>query len=256
MNKTLPYLNVVSYITLIIVNILAVRIPLFGKSPGDVSDLYPTLLTPVDLTFRIWSIIYALLGIFIFVQAYDYIKKQKAMSNEVKAIGVLFSASCLLNIVWLFLWQSLYISFAFASIFILWLLLMYISYKLALVENASLIYTIPFSVYFAWISIATLAALNVLLINLDIPFMGFEEQTWTIAWLALGVLGTLLFQYLNNSIWFTLVIIWAYFGIYLKNKQLSIDDNFVVYACIIAMTILAVSALITGWTKSKTKLAA
>lgn len=255
MNKFLPLINILAFVVLVVANFIAVLMPFFGKSPGDVSDLYPNLLTPADLTFRIWSVVYILIGIFIFVQAKSYFDRKDSLSDEVEAIGSLFAVSCVLNIGWIVIWTSLFIPLAFAFIFVLWVLLMVVNYKLAKVENASWAYTVPFSIYFAWISIATLATLNVTLINLDIAFLGFNEENWTAGWVGLGVLGTLLFQYLNKSIWFTLVIIWSYFGIYIKNKQLFTDGNAVVLACLIAMVVLAASVVITRLTKPKADLA-
>jgi hypothetical protein len=36
-----------------------------GVIIGDVSDKYPTLLTPAGFTFTIWGIIYTLLALFV-----------------------------------------------------------------------------------------------------------------------------------------------------------------------------------------------
>ncbi|MDH5779591.1 MAG: hypothetical protein OEZ29_03260, partial [Candidatus Bathyarchaeota archaeon] len=55
-------INVVAFIVTVAVNILAGSTTLLGgKMSGDISDLYPTLITPAGYTFSIWGLIYTLL---------------------------------------------------------------------------------------------------------------------------------------------------------------------------------------------------
>jgi tryptophan-rich sensory protein len=72
-----------------------------GKTTAQVSDAYPTLVTPAGYVFSIWSVIYVLLGVFAIAQAlprgYARVYREK--------IGWLFVLSCIFNIAWLFLWQ-------------------------------------------------------------------------------------------------------------------------------------------------------
>ena len=65
MKSKLTLLNAGCYFCMIVVNVLALQIPFFGRTPGEVSDLYPHMLTPADFSFSIWSVIYILLGVFI-----------------------------------------------------------------------------------------------------------------------------------------------------------------------------------------------
>ena len=69
---------------MIVVNVLALQIPFFGRTPGDVSDLYPHMLTPADFSFSIWSVIYILLGVFI---VYGFKLDDGNAPKEVGAIG-------------------------------------------------------------------------------------------------------------------------------------------------------------------------
>ncbi|MEM6964868.1 MAG: hypothetical protein AAF573_08895, partial [Bacteroidota bacterium] len=234
MYQKLPLLNVIAFIGLIIINFLAVQLPFFGKAPGDVSDLYPNLLTPADFTFKIWSFVYLFLGIFVYHQ-YQFLRlRDTTIAREVSTIGYLFLGSCILNICWLLAWQSLHIVLSFGCIFVLWLVLIGIYYKLAKLENARWQYVIPFSIYLAWICVAALASLNVLLIELEFNFFNLTEEYWTATLVGIVICGTLLVLYLNQDIWFTMVLIWAFFGIYTKNKQMTTDDNSVIFMSLLA----------------------
>lgn len=245
LNKLL-HINVIAYVGLIIINVLAIRIPFFGKTPGDVSDLFPNLLTPADFSFKIWSLVYSILGFFAFSQAKLLFQKNVVLPTEVSAIGLLFLFSCILNFSWLIAWQSLNIGWAFVFIFMLWMVLILIYYKLAQLEKPKWFYTVPFSIYLAWVCIAALANLNVLLIESEFDFFGLTEEYWTASLIGLGICGTLLVLYLNEDIWFTIVLIWAFFGIYIKNKRLSIDDNWIIYMSLFAIIILSVIAVLVG----------
>ncbi len=68
--------NVIGFIVVIIVNYLAVSIPLGGMTTGQLSDLYPNLFVPAALTFSIWGLIYLLFLGFVVWQLVDFYKKQ------------------------------------------------------------------------------------------------------------------------------------------------------------------------------------
>lgn len=235
MNRNLLSLNVIAYIGLIIVNVLALQIPFFGRTPGQVSGLYTNLLTPADFVFRIWSIIYIMLGFFAYAQLKSIRQKDKVVPAEVIAIGPWFVISCFLNISWLLSWQSLHIPIAFFIIFLLWLVLMWIYYKVAHVDGARWQFTLPISIYFGWVCVAALATLNVFFIHLGFEFFGFPEENWTATLIGIGILGTLLMLYLNKDILFTAVLIWAYFGMYIKNSGLTPEGNPVTFMALFAM---------------------
>ena len=66
--KTLIIFKLVAFIATLIVNTLSNSLPLNGRTPAQLSDLYPNLFVPAGLTFSIWGIIYTWLLIFIIWQ--------------------------------------------------------------------------------------------------------------------------------------------------------------------------------------------
>jgi hypothetical protein len=235
MKTKLTLLNIVAYLFLLVVNILAIQIPFFGRTPGDVSDLYPHMLTPPDFTFRIWSVIYLLLGVFIF---YSYKLDNGTAPQEVKAIGWLFSISSVINVAWLLAWQSLHFGWATLFILLYWIILIVINVRLTNLADARWYFKIPFSTYLAWICVASLANHNVYLIVNEFSFFGLSEAVWTVTLIAIGICGTILVLLLNGDIWFTLVLNWAFFGIYIKNNDVSASPNIVANMSLFAMIFL------------------
>ena len=63
-------INIVAFIVTVVVNGLAGSTTLLnGMTSADVSDMYPTLVTPAGFTFAIWGIIYTLLLLLVVYQA-------------------------------------------------------------------------------------------------------------------------------------------------------------------------------------------
>lgn len=242
MKSNLSRINLLSYIFLIIANVSALQLPFFGRTPGQVSDLYPNMLTPADFSFKIWSVIYILLGVFVL---YGYKMNDGKTPKEVDAIGWLFALTCLFNLYWLLAWQSLHLGWASISIFIYWVILIIINYRLTKLGDAHWYCRIPFGVYLGWISVASLANYNVYLIANDFSFFGYSETMVTATLIATGICGTLLVLRLNGDIWFTLVLIWAFFGIYMKNKDASQSPTVVLNMSLLAMVVLAVAGVLS-----------
>jgi hypothetical protein len=108
--------NIVAFLLTGVVNGLAGSTAILGgKNTAQISDAYPTLITPAGYVFAIWGIIYVLLGVFVVFQA---LPSQKDKEYQ-KKIDWLFILSSLFNIVWLFLWQSEYLGWSVVVIFLL-----------------------------------------------------------------------------------------------------------------------------------------
>ncbi len=78
-SAVLRWSNVLAFILMVIVNGIAGSTTLIGgMTTADVSNAYPTLLTPAGYTFAIWGVIYVLLGVFVNVLKYDRRMHRKA----------------------------------------------------------------------------------------------------------------------------------------------------------------------------------
>ncbi len=61
MKLSFRWLNAFGLAVVIVVNFLADRIPIGGKTTGEIAAEYPVLIQPAPYAFGIWLVIYALL---------------------------------------------------------------------------------------------------------------------------------------------------------------------------------------------------
>lgn len=89
------------------------------------------------------------------------------------------------------------------------------------VAKEKLFIRLPFSVYFGWITVATIANAAALLVSLGWNGFGIPESIWTIVILGIGALiGTATLLRFKN-IAYGLVLAWAYAGILIKHISAS-----------------------------------
>lgn len=250
--------NIAAFIVTLIVNGLANTTLLNNRTTAQVSDAYPTLITPPGYVFSIWGIIYVLLAAFVIYQAFP---SQKAKPYQ-KQISVLFILSSLFNIVWLFLWQYDYITISVVAMFALLATLIAIYLRLNIGRsNSSLIEKIcvqlPFSIYLGWITIATVTNVATAMVSVGWDGFGLSAETWTIIVLAVVLVITLMVVATRRDIVYSLVIVWALAGIAVKQ---SVPPNIVVTAEIgivvifIALVLAVAFYMLLGRGKKKSRL--
>jgi len=204
--------NLILLILTIFVNFLANYLPINGLSSGEVSALYNNPFTPAGFTFSIWGVIYLLLIIFIIYRFFGSGKINKRFST-----GPYFIIASIANMSWLFLWHNQLIPLSMLVILILPLSLFQIFKRLQQYKNYSiseyLALKLPFSIYTAWVTVASIANFMALLV--------YFNQNWPANFLNIAaIIGVLLaltitVKILDNylSVSFALVVIWAYIGI-------------------------------------------
>jgi hypothetical protein len=84
--------------------------------------------------------------------------------------------------------------------------------------------SLPFSIYFGWITVATIANITALLVSVGWNGFGISKSIWTIAILLVGSIIGILTSVRNRDIAYILVFAWAYFGIIIKHTS-SIGFN-------------------------------
>jgi benzodiazapine receptor len=214
-------INIIAFIVTVAVNVLAGSTTLLnGVTSGEVSDMYPTLVTPAGFTFSIWGIIYVLLLVFIVYQALPK-NRDKAFLNQ---ISILFALSGVLNISWLFLWH--YELVKYSLILMLALLATLISIylrldigKVTVSLKERLAVHLPFSVYLGWISIATIANVSVALTAIGWDGLGFEPFFWAVIIIYVALLLTAAVLATRKDIAFSLVVVWALIGILANQSE-------------------------------------
>jgi benzodiazapine receptor len=214
-------INVVAFIVTVAVNILAGSTTfLGGKMSGDISDLYPTLITPAGYTFSIWGLIYTLLLIFSVYQALPRNRERPFL----REISFLFALSGAFNIVWLFLWHYEMISVSVVLMFALLATLIAIYQRLGIGKadvalREKMFVHLPFSVYLGWITVATITNVAVALTAVGWDGGGIAPMTWAILVLVVALIVTLAVIATRKDAAYSLVLVWALVGIMSKQSE-------------------------------------
>lgn len=211
----------ISYLAMITVNFLANALPIAGRNTGEISDSYPNLFAPAGLTFAIWGLIYFLLATYVI-----YYLNKKGSDNRAlfEKVAKLFTLSSLANIAWIFCWHyGLLIISVFLMLVILISLILIATAvsEIKLNTKEQIFLKLPFSIYFGWITVATIANITALLVDLNWNAWNLVDMTWTIIILLVGALIGILRSIKDRNIPYLLVFIWAYFGIWFKHYSVN-----------------------------------
>ena len=219
----LKVLVAVIYVAMVAMNYLANAIPIGGTTTGQASDSFPNLFTPAGLTFSIWGLIYTLLAVYVVYNFGWFGKKPDKKKQELlNKIGKLFIISSLANISWIFAWHYGIIPLSLIIMIVLLVSLILIAniinkQDFNLAESICL--RLPFSIYFGWITVATIANVTVLLVSLNWDGFGIADNIWTIIVLLVGATIGILRGIKDRNISYLAVLVWAYGGIWLKHSS-------------------------------------
>lgn len=210
------FFNLGAILAAFAVNVLANVAPINGLTIGEISNKIfgKVLITPANYAFAIWGLIY--LGLISF-GAYQALPSQGQNPN-MRRMGYLLVLASLAQIAWVFLFQ--YRLFALSLVAMLGILLPLIASYLRLgigqrwVSRRDRWFVhIPLSIYLAWISVATIV--NVALVLYDVGWSGWgiSAPAWTAIALVVGAVITAIATLQRADIAYTLVIVWAFVAI-------------------------------------------
>jgi hypothetical protein len=228
----LQILNIISFTAVIAVNWLANHLPLNGYTTGEVSARYSNLFTPAGVTFAIWGVIYAALAGFVIYQACGLIASKQPLVKLLNKIGYLFVISSAANIGWLFAWHYLRMVLSFVVMIILVGTLTVIYHLRLDVGRREVdgkkkwLVQVPFSLYKAWITVASVANFMVLTRALNWDQGLISAEMWAVAAITVVILLGIYIYRARGDVWFELVFIWVLLGIVIK--RVSVADKLVV----------------------------
>lgn len=262
------FLVVFSIIALIVMNYLSNTGLFGGQTNGDVSAKYNTLITPAGYAFAIWGIIF--LGLLAFA-VYQAVPSQRT-NPRFRAIGWWVVLNAFGNAIWSPLFNTEYIGLALLFILVMLFSLVVIEQRLlvrresggyagtgaALLptdpdmtlpeSSAPLLETwlarIPFSMYFGWLTVATILNVAVYLKATAVSLMGLSESAWATVILIVGLLiGAVVFNRFR-SVAYMLVLAWAYVAIAVKQTGYGQIQIVALVGAVVAI-MLAISGLIS-----------
>ncbi|GMQ55734.1 hypothetical protein AN1V17_01260 [Vallitalea sediminicola] len=237
MGKKIRILNVIGYVIMVVVNILAAALPLNGKTTGEISSDINSLFTPAPYTFMIWGLIYILLLGFVI---YGLMPKQK-QNACIDSIGITFFISSILNALWLIAWhyEKLWLSLIIMVLLLFTLIKIYNRVNSNCVTKSSdkKFVKLPFSVYLAWISIATIANVSAVLKATGWNGLGLSETVWTVIVLIFALILSLYVSINNKDLAYLLTTAWALIGILVRHCGSNTPISITVIAAVILIII-------------------
>ena len=170
-------------IATIAVNALAQILPIGGFTTGEISDMYPTLLTPPGFTFGIWLVIYLLLTAFLILQLIS------PRADTLTRISPWFLGSCLCNITWMLCWHFQLIVPSMIAIAGL-LICLFVMWRKT--RREGVLTKVTFSTYYAWITVATMLSVLVTIKTLSggAPITPIEGRSVAFAAAGSGFFGS------------------------------------------------------------------
>ncbi|CAM2842828.1 tryptophan-rich sensory protein [Salinicoccus roseus] len=222
----------VAFIVMIFVNYLTTT------NVGGVANNNETIIQPAGFAFSIWGLIYILLFIWI-IKAFFAKTCEESVASRLKFWPIV---NFMLNALWIIVFTQQWI---FASVIVIIALLYTLAEMYTTLTETGYHWfdRLPFSIYFAWVTVATIVNIFNLTekYNLDGLF-GMGELGWTLLILAVATLiGVAIGIYFRDWL-YPLIIIWPYFGIYTKNagEYGSLDIVLLVGSVILLITAIIV----------------
>lgn len=247
------WLNLAVLLAMLAINYLANALPLNGLTTGKISDRFDVLFKPAGITFAIWSIIY--LGLTAFA-VYQFLPAQRA-NPRLRAIGVWFAVSGLANSTWLIFWHYELFPLTMMSMLMLLCALIVIYVRINADERPlrlaeKWLLRLPFSLYLAWICVATAVNVTILLDYLGWSGFALSDETWAAVLIMVTSVLALAFGTRFNDVSFMLVIAWAIYGI----ARAQADSNLITSFAGIMIAIIIGVATIIKIRKARTTLVA
>ncbi len=245
-SNSVKVLVTITFVLMILANAMANILPINGISTGAVSDTYPNLFAPAGITFIIWGVIYLLLGAYVLYQSgflQDQVSENKGKLME--KVGIIFSLSSLANTAWIFAWHYMNIPLSMLLMLVILGSLMYINSLIITTElgrKEKIFISLPFSVYFGWITVATIANATIFLVSQGWDGFGLSDPFWTVIILLVGLVIACVTTLRNRDYAYGLVIIWAYLGILIKHT--AVDGFNYSYFSVINILVFSVFVLV------------
>lgn len=231
------FLVLLTTVAMIVINLLSNAIPFNNKTTAEISDSFKVFFVPAGYVFAIWGVIY--LGLIAFNV---YLFQNKELTPQIKKTLPFVIFTNIFNSIWIFLWHYGYITLSVLVIVLLLISLGYIYLQLhkqaTTGKRLKYLVMVPVSIYFSWVSVATIANITAALYNLNWDGFGINGELWAslLVLIAALIAITLVFKYKDSV--YALVIIWSVFGIYNKFPSTTPLNVVCLAACLLVLAVV------------------
>lgn len=205
--------NLLLFLLTLGVNTLGAVGVINGMSQKEVSDAYPTLITPSPSTFSIWGVIYVLLLVSLI---YMLVKHQdERVGQLIDTITVPFWVASVSNILWIVTFSYEWLGISTVLIAALVVSLAVLNGRLGTPQRiGEKVNALAFGLYNGWLIIATVVNISAFLVQAKWDGFGLTQDTWAIIILLAALVITTLIQLRLRNAALTLPVAWACFGIW------------------------------------------
>ncbi|NEN88939.1 MAG: tryptophan-rich sensory protein [Okeania sp. SIO3H1] len=222
---TRQWANLIGIIAAFFLNVYVNVAPPGGQTIGEISNtvFQDVLIIPASYAFAIWGLIY--LGLISF-GIYQVLPAQRE-NLILRRCGYFLVGASLAQIVWVFLFQyQLFTLSVLAMLGILGCLIclylnLGISYERVPKKDKWLVHY-PISIYFAWISVATIVNIASALHYLGWNSVGQVAIVWTVIMLIIGAIIASIINIQKQDIAYPLVFVWAFIAIVIRHLDLPV----------------------------------
>jgi hypothetical protein len=225
----------VAFLGALVVNVLANRLPLGGRSTGELSALYPNLFVPAGVTFSIWGLIYLL------VAAWTVAQFLPSRADLGRTLAPAFALSSGLNAAWLFAWHGTRVGLSVGIMLGLLAVLIRINVLLRDANPpAPVLPRLAFGIYLGWVLVATLVNVTAFLVSVGWEGGGIPATAWAALLVLVGAaVAVVTLRRLRTSLP-AVAVVWAFGGIALNRWD---DVPLVAWTAVGMMVLVAAAAL-------------
>lgn len=230
-----------------------------GATTGEISDRYPTLVTPAGYTFSVWGVIFLGLSLFAVYQALPGRPEEPVLRRLRWPVAL----SCAASVAWLLLWHLGHTGVAFLALPVLAASVGLAFVRLQTAPSPTtkaerLLIAPTLGIYFGWATAATIvgAAASLVSRGWTIAAVGEDaSRMMAVALLAVaaglgaGVGGSARWRVRSGALAYGLTIAWALLGV--TAAQSRGGDSFVGGSAAIAAAALAFHLLRDAWMRRR-----
>lgn len=219
------------------VNVLSNFFPPQGLNIGEIANtiLKGVQITPANYAFAIWGLIY--LGLI----AYGIYQLRPSVRGNptIRRVDFLLIIACIAQIAWVYLFtlRLFWLSVVAMLAILLPLIGAYLQLEIGtrVSRERKWLAHIPFSIYLGWISVATIVNIASALYTSSWDGWGISAAAWTAIMLIVALVIAAIVAIQRADVAFTLVFVWAYVAIAIR----QLDNPIIWVTAVVAAIILA-----------------
>ncbi|MEM9007988.1 MAG: tryptophan-rich sensory protein [Cyanobacteria bacterium P01_F01_bin.86] len=238
--------TVFAIIGTLIVNTLSNIIPPGGQNVGEIANtvLAGVLITPANYAFAIWGLIY--LGLIAY-SIYQFGPSQR-QNPIIQRVNQLLIVACVAQMIWIFLFTLQYFALSILAMLVILLPLMGAYLTLRTGQQPAnrqrrWLAQYPFSIYLAWIAVATVVNVASALYANDWNGWGLTGTAWTVAMIFVSAAIAAIVAVNRKDLPFVLVFVWAYGAIAARHADVALIWGSAVIAAIGLLGLLGIRYL-------------